>query len=58
MEYLPGGDLLSLLDKWGNFPEEVAKVFIAEIILALKYLHEHGIVHRLLFNFYFTNTEI
>jgi len=37
---------LSLLEKFGCFPEEMAKIYIAEIILALQYLHGHGIIHR------------
>lgn len=41
-----GGDLGSLLKNMGTFPEEMARRYIAEIILALGYLHSIGIVHR------------
>ncbi|XP_024361260.1 probable serine/threonine protein kinase IRE3 [Physcomitrium patens] len=46
MEYLNGGDLFSLLRNLGCLEEEMARVYIAEIVLALEYLHGSGIVHR------------
>lgn len=46
MEYMIGGDLKSLLAVSGFFDESAAKFYIAEISLALRYLHEHGIIHR------------
>jgi serine/threonine protein kinase len=47
MDYLPGGDLFFHLQKYKNgFPKEVVKIFTAEIILALEYLHACGIVYR------------
>lgn len=39
MEYMSGGDLHHLLKKYRNFPEELARFYIAEILLALEYLH-------------------
>ncbi|MCO5594494.1 hypothetical protein L7F22_048525 [Adiantum nelumboides] len=46
MEYLIGGDLYSLLRKLGCLEENVARVYIAELVLALDYLHSLGVVHR------------
>ncbi|KAG5543219.1 hypothetical protein RHGRI_016093 [Rhododendron griersonianum] len=46
MEYLNGGDLYSLLRNIGCFEEDVARIYIAELVLALEYLHSLGIVHR------------
>jgi serine/threonine-protein kinase greatwall len=46
LEYMVGGDLKSLLAMYGFFDENTAKFYCAEIILALQYLHKHGIVHR------------
>ncbi|PIN08864.1 Microtubule-associated serine/threonine kinase [Handroanthus impetiginosus] len=46
MEYLNGGDLYSLLRKVGCLEEAVARTYIAELVLALEYLHSLGIVHR------------
>ncbi|KAK9271012.1 hypothetical protein L1049_026600 [Liquidambar formosana] len=46
MEYLNGGDLYSLLRKVGCLEEDVARIYIAELVLALEYLHSLGIVHR------------
>ncbi|OHT13084.1 hypothetical protein TRFO_03523 [Tritrichomonas foetus] len=46
MEYLPGGDLYSLLQNLGTLDEEVARVYTFQIAIALSYLHSHGIIHR------------
>ncbi|RWR72347.1 putative serine/threonine protein kinase IRE4 isoform X1 [Cinnamomum micranthum f. kanehirae] len=46
MEYLNGGDLYSLLRKVGCLEENAARTYIAELVLALEYLHSLGIVHR------------
>ncbi|XP_037043796.1 citron rho-interacting kinase isoform X1 [Bradysia coprophila] len=46
MEYLPGGDLLSLMIRHGPFEEEWAKFYIAEMTLAINALHTMGYVHR------------
>ncbi|GAB4850525.1 Probable serine/threonine protein kinase ireh1 [Ancistrocladus abbreviatus] len=46
MEYLNGGDLYSLLRNLGCLDEDVARVYIAEVVLALEYLHSLHVVHR------------
>ncbi len=46
MEYLIGGDLKSLLSVYGFLDEATARFYVAEIALALAYLHKHDIVHR------------
>ncbi|KAG0371496.1 hypothetical protein BGX24_001582, partial [Mortierella sp. AD032] len=46
MEYVIGGDLSSLLAVFGSFDEDMAKMYIAECVLALEYLHSNGITHR------------
>ncbi|XP_044465999.1 probable serine/threonine protein kinase IREH1 isoform X2 [Mangifera indica] len=46
MEYLNGGDLYSLLRNLGCLDEDVARVYIAEVVLALEYLHSLCVVHR------------
>ena len=46
MEYLPGGDLYSLLQKIGSLEEDHVKTYICQIVRALQYLHDNGIVHR------------
>lgn len=46
MEYLIGGDLYSLLRNVGCLDETVSKIYLAEVVLALEYLHSLGIVHR------------
>jgi len=46
MEYIPGGDVRSLVRHSGVLFEDHARFFIAEIILGLEALHEMGFVHR------------
>lgn len=46
MEYMVGGDLKSLLSVYGFFDESMAAFYIAEVCLALQYLHSHNIIHR------------
>ncbi|KAJ1976162.1 hypothetical protein H4R34_004081 [Dimargaris verticillata] len=48
MEYAPGGDLFSVLDRSENaiLAEDTAKFYIAEMVLAIAELHKLGYVHR------------
>ncbi|XP_019413851.1 PREDICTED: probable serine/threonine protein kinase IRE isoform X2 [Lupinus angustifolius] len=46
MEYLNGGDLYSLLRNLGCLDEDMARVYIAEVVLALEYLHSSNVIHR------------
>ncbi|CAI9781441.1 unnamed protein product [Fraxinus pennsylvanica] len=48
MEYCPGGDLHVLRQKQPtkSFPEQAARFYIAEVLLALEYLHMLGVVYR------------
>lgn len=41
-----GGDFAHILQDYGCLEDEVAKFYIAEIVLALEYLHSLGIIHR------------
>ncbi|XP_053319257.1 microtubule-associated serine/threonine-protein kinase 1 isoform X2 [Spea bombifrons] len=46
MEYVEGGDCATLLKHIGALPLEMARLYFAETVLALEYLHNYGIVHR------------
>ena len=47
MDYYPGGDLLTLLSKYeDSFPEDMARFYAAEMILAIHALHSLGYAHR------------
>ncbi|XP_069126975.1 microtubule-associated serine/threonine-protein kinase 3-like isoform X2 [Argopecten irradians] len=46
MEYVEGGDCANLVKKWGPLPFDLARMYFAETVLALEYLHSYGIVHR------------
>ncbi|KAJ0972446.1 hypothetical protein J5N97_020405 [Dioscorea zingiberensis] len=48
MEFCPGGDLHALRQKQPgkHFTEQAARFYVAEVLLALEYLHMLGIIYR------------
>ncbi|XP_040846627.1 microtubule-associated serine/threonine-protein kinase 3 isoform X11 [Ochotona curzoniae] len=46
MEYVEGGDCATLLKHMGPLPVDMARMYFAETVLALEYLHNYGVVHR------------
>ncbi|CAM9125799.1 unnamed protein product, partial [Ectocarpus fasciculatus] len=46
LDYCAGGELFFHLGKVGRFPEDRAKLYAAEIALALEYIHKKGIIYR------------
>jgi len=46
MEYCPGGDLATYLERMGRLEEWEARQYVAETVLAIDYIHTFGIVHR------------
>ena len=46
MEYLPGGDLMSLLIKKDTFTEDEARFYMAESVLAVESVHNMNYIHR------------
>ena len=46
MEYLPGGDMMTLLMRKETLSEEVTRFYIAETVLAIESIHNHNYIHR------------
>lgn len=47
MDYYVGGDLLTLLSKFGDrLPEDMAQFYLAEMVMAIRSVHTLGYVHR------------
>ena len=46
MEYIPGGDMMSLLIKLGTFPEHLTLFYISELVCAIESVHKMGFIHR------------
>nr|XP_046219496.1 serine/threonine-protein kinase LATS2-like isoform X1 [Oncorhynchus gorbuscha]XP_046219497.1 serine/threonine-protein kinase LATS2-like isoform X1 [Oncorhynchus gorbuscha]XP_046219498.1 serine/threonine-protein kinase LATS2-like isoform X1 [Oncorhynchus gorbuscha]XP_046219499.1 serine/threonine-protein kinase LATS2-like isoform X1 [Oncorhynchus gorbuscha] len=46
MDYIPGGDMMSLLIRMGVFPEPLACFYVAELTLAIESVHKMGFIHR------------
>uniref|UniRef100_A0A8D8W4Y1 Serine/threonine-protein kinase S6KL n=1 Tax=Cacopsylla melanoneura TaxID=428564 RepID=A0A8D8W4Y1_9HEMI len=46
-QYYEGGELLDLIRSYnGPFPEPVVKIYVAEMALALDFLHNAGVIYR------------
>lgn len=50
MEFLPGGDLMTMLMKYDVFSEDVTRFYMAECILAIEAVHNLGYIHRFVFS--------
>ncbi|KAI8973883.1 kinase-like domain-containing protein [Pilobolus umbonatus] len=46
MDYVPGGELFSVLRRSQRFPDHVAKFYAAEVILAIEYMHSKNVIYR------------
>ena len=46
MEFLPGGDMMTLLIKKDTFSEEMTQFYVAETASAIAYIHKLGFIHR------------
>ncbi|KAI9017809.1 kinase-like domain-containing protein [Gaertneriomyces semiglobifer] len=46
MEFLPGGDLMTMLIKYDTFSEDVTRFYMAECVCAIEAVHSLGYVHR------------
>ncbi|KAL8139041.1 hypothetical protein V2J09_005042 [Rumex salicifolius] len=46
MEYLPGGDMMTLLMRKDTLTEDEARFYVAETILAIESIHKHNYIHR------------
>ncbi|KAH9487580.1 Ribosomal protein S6 kinase beta-1 [Bulinus truncatus] len=46
LEYLPGGELFTHLEREGIFMEDMASFYLGEILLAIEHLHTLGVIYR------------
>ena len=46
MEFLPGGDMMTLLIKEDTFSEDATRFYMAEAVLAIDSIHQAGFIHR------------
>jgi mitogen-activated protein kinase kinase kinase len=46
LEFVPGGSIRQLLDKFQAFEERLVKIYTRQMLEGLKYLHDNDIIHR------------
>ncbi|KAG0579924.1 hypothetical protein KC19_4G135200 [Ceratodon purpureus] len=46
LEYVSGGSIQSMLERFGRFSEPLVRVYTRQLLLGLEYLHGKKIVHR------------
>lgn len=46
MEFLPAGDLVTMLIKYEIFSEDITRFYMAEMIMAIEAVHHLGFIHR------------
>ncbi|KAL7144977.1 hypothetical protein ABFS83_07G048100 [Erythranthe nasuta] len=46
MEYLPGGDMMTLLMRKDILTEDEARFYVGETVLAIESIHKHNYIHR------------
>ncbi|PHT43399.1 hypothetical protein CQW23_17424 [Capsicum baccatum] len=46
MEYLPGGDMMTLLMREETITDTIARFNIAQIVLDIESIHKHNYIHR------------
>ena len=46
MEYLPSGDMMTLLMREDTLTENVARFYVAQSVLAIESIHKHNYIHR------------
>lgn len=51
MEYLPGGDMMTLLMRKDTLTEDEARFYVGETVLAIESIHKHNYIHRFVYDF-------
>jgi len=46
MEYLPGGDMMTLLMRKDTLTEDEARFYVGQTVLAIESIHRHNYIHR------------
>lgn len=46
LDYVPNGELLSLIKNYKSLNEKVTKYYAAQLISAIQFMHSQGIIHR------------
>lgn len=53
MQYLPGGDMMTLLMRKDTLSEDEARFYVGETVLAIESIHKHNYIHRFHVFFFF-----
>lgn len=59
MDYYVGGDVLTLLSKYeDHLPENMARFYACEMVLAIDSIHKLGYVHRYVWLYGYTQCSV
>ena len=54
MEYVPGGDMMTMLIKEDTFSEDWTRFYIAETVLAIDSIHKIHYIHRFVLLYHYS----
>lgn len=46
LEYMPGGSIRKILEGFGPFEENITRLYAAQLMRGLEFLHSKGVAHR------------
>jgi len=46
MDYCSGGDLSKYINKNKRLTEEISKIYLSEVVLALEHIHNNNVIYR------------
>lgn len=58
MQYLPGGDMMTLLMRKDILTEDEARFYVGETVLAIESIHKHNYIHRFYIFFFFKKSSV
>lgn len=56
MEYLPGGDMMTLLMRKDTLTENEAQFYVGQTVSAIESIHKHNYIHRYKIDEWFSNS--
>lgn len=58
MDYLPGGDMMTLLTRKDTLTEDEARFYVGQTVLAIESIHKHNYIHRFGFCYIWSSVQV